>query len=479
LAASSTGELKLPTKLAYGFGSAAYGVKDGGFLYFLLLFYGQVVGLEPALVGLAILIALIVDAVSDPVVGYISDNWRSRWGRRHPFMYAAAVPIALVYFLVWNPPDWSDGALFWYLLSTAILVRTFITFYETPSSALLPELTSNYLERTTLQSYRLFFGWFVGNAMTIMMFGWLLRPTEQYPEGIQNADGYSTYGFIASAVIFIAIMISALGTHGHIKHLQPPPPKREIGVYRAFRDIFETLFDPSFTALFIATLFGAVATGVSGALAFQMLSFFWEFSQDQIFIWTTLVIISAILGTAIAPQITKALGKKKAVIVLGILAFGAAPMPIVLRLMGLMPENGDPALFPIIAAVNTLDVALIIALQAVLYSMIADLVEQSELKTGRRSEGVFYAAVTFTRKSNQGLGGFVAGIVLSLVAFPPNAVPGTVDTDILWQLGVWYAGLLWLLWTAMIIAVGYYRIDQSAHEANLRTLAERKQGADT
>lgn len=205
-----------------------------------------------------------------------------------------------------------------------------------------------------------------------------------------------------------------------------------------------------------------------------MLSFFWEFSQDEIFIWTTLVVVSAILGTTLAPRVTRALGKKRAVITLGILAFGAAPIPIVLRLLGLMPPNGDPMLFPIIAIVNTLDVALIIALQAVLYSMIADLVEQSELKTGRRSEGVFYSAVTFTRKCNQGLGGFMAGVVLTLVAFPSNATPGDVDPNTLWQLGAFYAGLLWLLWAIMIIAVGQYRIDQSVHESNLAELAERR-----
>ena len=81
----------LLTRIAYGFGSVAYGVKDAGFGYFLLLFYGTVVGVEPGLVGLAIFIALVVDAISDPVVGYLSDNWRSRWGRRHPFMYASAI----------------------------------------------------------------------------------------------------------------------------------------------------------------------------------------------------------------------------------------------------------------------------------------------------------------------------------------------------------------------------------------------------
>ncbi len=93
----------LATRIAYGFGSVAYGVKESGFSYFLLLFYGTVVGVEPGLVGLAILIALVVDAISDPVVGYLSDHWRSRWGRRHPFMYAAGIPVSVSYFLVLEP----------------------------------------------------------------------------------------------------------------------------------------------------------------------------------------------------------------------------------------------------------------------------------------------------------------------------------------------------------------------------------------
>ena len=106
----------------------AYGIKDNGFAYFLLLFYGSVVGLEPALAGTALLIALIFDAFSDPIVGYWSDNTHSRWGRRHPFMYAAAIPVALCYSLLWQPPDWDDGALFLYLVILAVLIRTLITF---------------------------------------------------------------------------------------------------------------------------------------------------------------------------------------------------------------------------------------------------------------------------------------------------------------------------------------------------------------
>ena len=84
--------LSVGTKTAYGFGAVAYGVNNVGFDYFLLLFYSQVIGLDPRLVGVAIIVALVVDAISDPIVGYWSDNLHSRWGRRHPFMFAAAIP---------------------------------------------------------------------------------------------------------------------------------------------------------------------------------------------------------------------------------------------------------------------------------------------------------------------------------------------------------------------------------------------------
>ena len=106
--------------------------------------------------------------------------------------------------------------------------------------------------------------------------------------------------------------------------------------------------------------------------------------------------------------------------------------------------------------------------------MIADLVEQSELRTGRRSEGVFFAAVTFTRKATQGLGAFSAGLILSIVSFPQGATVDQVSPETLWRLGAYYAPTLLLLWTCMIIAVGYYRIDRGDHEDNLQQLAARR-----
>ncbi|EAQ29989.1 sugar transporter [Erythrobacter sp. NAP1] len=458
-------------KLAHGFGSVAFGVKDGGFNYFLLLFYGTVVGVEPGLVGLAIFIALVFDAVSDPVVGYWSDNLRSRWGRRHPFMYAAALPVGLSYFLLWSPPEWSQTGLFIYLTVLAVTIRTFITFYETPSSALLPELSRDYEERTSIQAYRLFFGWVGGNAMSVLMFGVLLTG----PLGMRDPDGFRTYGVVASVLMVTAILVSAMGTHHRIPTFSKPSPSPErFSLRRILREMFEILSERSFIALFIATVIFSIALGVNTSLAFLMLNYFWGFSEFQIFIWTTTVFISAAMSFFIAPFAVRKLGKKHATIALGLLAFTIQPLPVLLRLVDLMPENGDPILFPIMLAVNIFDLALIIAVQTVSYSMIADLVESNQVRTGRRNEGVYYAAMTFTRKTTQGLGVLAAGLILSLIAFPEGEEPSAVPQDTLWQLGAFYAPTLLILWMAALYCLSRYKIDKAQHEANLAALAEVK-----
>lgn len=461
------------TQLAYGVGAIAYGIKDNGFAYFLLLFYGTVVGLEPALAGIAVFIALVFDAVSDPLVGYWSDNTRSRWGRRHPFMYASALPVALCYFLLWRPPDWGEHGLFLYLVILAALIRTLITFFETPSSALMPELTRDYDERTRVQAWRSFFGWLGGSGLAIFMFGFLLVPTDEFPVGTLNRDGYEAYGVIAGVLIFFAIVISALGTHHRIPYLHVPAVRQQRELRQIYRDLRETLLEKSFGALFIASIAGAVATGLYTALVFLLLTYFWQFSSEQIFYWLCLVPISAGMGLFIAPKVGRRLGKKRAVLVLGAIAFTVQPLPLLGRLLGVLPENGDPLLFPLVAGINTLDLGFIIALQALLASMLADLVDHGEARTGRRSEGVFYAALTFIRKTNQGIGAFIAGLLLQWVAFPDNAIPGEVSVNTLNMLAATMIPALWGLWSAMLWSVSRYQIDRAGHEANLRALAEQ------
>ena len=470
----------LGTKLAYGFGSCAYGVKDAGLKFFLLLFYSQVVGVDPRLVSLAILIALMCDAISDPIVGYWSDNFRSRWGRRHPFMYAAAVPIAVSYYFIWTPPQgWSDAQLFWYILGLTITIRTFITFYETPSTALAPELSGDYDERSSILSFRYFFGWVGGNAMTVSAFLFIFPAfvTASAGNGQFNPEAYETYGMIGAGVIFTAIMVSALGTHRFIPKLRAPPPKEDtaskVGLVGIFRDIFQTISSRSFFAVFAASLLAFVGSGITASLVFYFTTFFWEFSSQQVGLITFGVFFSAMIGSGLAPVITRKLDKKRGAMIIGALAFGGAPLPIVLRLFDLMPANGDPALFWIVLVTQTLDVGLIICYQILGASMVADLVEQSEVRTGKRAEGVFFSAATFMRKFGEGFGTVLAGFVLAGVGLAAGAQAGEVSADTLWKLGAVYVPICWALYGSVIAIISFYEIDRGKHEEAVRELAQR------
>jgi Na+/melibiose symporter-like transporter len=470
----ASGGPPLWTKLTYGVGAIAFGVKDNGFSYFLLLFYSQVIGVDARLVGLALTTALFIDAFVDPVVGYWSDNLRSRWGRRHPFMYGAALPIAATYFLLWNPPQgWSDVALFGYLLTLAVLVRVLISLYEIPSTALAPELTDDYDGRSTLLSFRSYFGWTGGNAMSVFMFSVLfpLFVTAAIPNGQFNREAYATYGMIASGLMLASILASSLGTHARIATLKRPPPRRTLTLRTIFREIFETLANRSFVALFVSAIFGAIASGLSAALSFYFLTYFWKFTTQQSGMITMGVFVSAVIGALLAPVVSRTIGKKRGSIVIGLVAFLGSPTPLVLRLFGVLPENGDPFVFWFVFFATMIDVGLIICFQILSGAMMADLVEQAELKTGRRSEGIFFAASAFIRKVVGGLGLTVATMVLTLAGLAPGADPSQVSAETLWRLGAYYVPIILSLWMTMLLVMGAYTLTRAGHEENLRNLA--------
>lgn len=459
------------TKLLYGFGSIAFGIKDNGFQTILLLFYNQVIGLPGQLVGGAILIALVFDAFLDPIVGEISDNIRSRWGRRHPFMYASALPVAVSYLLLWNPPHWSQGALFVYLIVVAIVVRIFITFYEIPSSALAPELTADYDQRTVFLGYRMFFGWLGGLGMYMLAFRVFLVPDATHRVGQLNPVGYHNYGITAAVLMFAAILISALGTHRHIKHFRMQPQRR-IGAVQILREMASSLGNRSFLVLFIAGVFFNAATGLVFALGVYFNTYLWGLNSLQIFYLACTTLLAAALAFGVALPLSRRYGKKYSSMALFALGLSIGIIPMSLHLLGLFFANGSPWLVPALAFFNILASTTSIACAILLGSMLADVVEDSERVTGRRSEGLFFAANSFMQKSASGLGLLMSGLLIALVHFPSKASPGSVGAHIVHNLALVYLVAIVVLYATAIMIVGFYRITRENHQENLRRLAE-------
>ena len=461
----------MPTKLFYGFGSVAFGVKDNGFSYFLLIFYNQVMGLPAQTVGLAIMIALFVDAFLDPIGGQASDNFRSRWGRRHPFMYAAAIPVAVSYLLLWNPPEGLDHqGLFFYLIGTAILIRSFITCYEIPSAALAAELTTGYDERTKLLSYRFLFGWIGGLAIYFAALKVFLTADATHKVGQLNVEGYARYGVAAALIMLVAILVSSLGTHRQIPFLRTAP-HRKLSLPMLAREMFGTLSHASFLRILVSNLFGAMAGGLTLSISLYFTTFFWEFSSAQIALFTFASLTAALFAFAAAPMFSQKFGKKRSAMTLLLIGVAVGGSPIVLRLMGLFPENGSPVLFPLIFLQNVISTGATITANILTSSMIADVVEDSELQTGRRSEGLFFAASAFVAKAVTGIGIFTSAMLLKAAAFPQGAKPGEVDPEVIARLGMIYVPVLVVLYGLCVIFMSGYRITRESHAESLRQLA--------
>lgn len=464
------------TKLFYGFGSVAYGVKDNGFSAFLMLFYNQVLGLPAAWVGTAIMIALAVDSVLDPIVGHISDNWTSRWGRRHPFMYFAAIPAAVAFLFLWMPPaGLSQVQLFVYLLVMAIVVRTLITLYEIPSTALGAELSENYDQRTSVFGFRFFFGWWGGLTLTIIALGVLLVPDAQHPVGQLNPAGYARYGLVSSLIMASAILISAAGTHRFIAHLKPAASSAAFHFGEWIEAMKGTFANPSFRAIMASALFTSMSGGLALAMNAYFVTFLWELSNAQYAVMLGSAFIGSFIALITSPYLSKTFGKKPATITLYVLSAIIGPMPLILRLLGLFPDNESSLLIPLLFGSTAMQLTFSINANILGTSMIADIAEDIEIKTGKRSEGLLFSASSVIAKAVSGVGIFATGMILSFVDFPANAKPGQVPIEVLDKLLLTYLPISALLHLFAILALTGYRISRAQHEDNLEQLARRQE----
>ncbi len=464
----------------YGLGSIAYGVKDSSISTFLLIFYNQVVGLPAGWVGGVIMAALILDAFLDPIIGQVSDHWRSRWGRRHPFMYASAVPVAVFFILLWNPPKgWSDTALLAYLLVVFIAARFCITLYEIPSSALTPELTTDYDQRTSLVSWRYFFGVLGNIGIVVIAYRFFLVRDAAHPVAILNRAGYGAFSLVAAAIMVASILISAAGTHNRVRYLRRLAPRAPMKLGAVIGEMAQSLSNRSYISIVLAGLFSSMAIGVANGLTVYFNFYYWGFSTAQASTLAIAGVPGALIALIAAPAASRRLGKRNACVATATAYFLIASAPYVFKLLGLMPPEGSSALVAVIFATTL--IALTFAIMAlILYgSMIADVVEDSQIATGRRSEGLFFAASSFIQKAVSGIGVFLAGLLLALVRFPAHARPGAVDPEIVRHLVLIYIPAQVALYVVTMLMLLTYRIDRASHGDNLSKLADAADAAAT
>jgi Na+/melibiose symporter-like transporter len=476
---SSAPPLGLFTKISYGIGQAGEGIKNSAFEAFLFFYYNQALGLPASKAGVATFIALAIDAVFDPFVGSISDSLRSRWGRRHPFMYAGAVPFGVMFYLLFAPPSGlSENALFLWLIGFAVAVRTAMAVYLIPHNALGAELSADYHERTAVGGWRLLFGFTGGIVAAVVGYTVFFRNTAEQANGLGNAAAYPPFAEVFGVIATIAVLWSALGTHRRIPFLVAPARLHErFSPARLGAELAESLRSPSFRALFVGTLVFFVTRGMQTTLGSYMGVHFWEITPQQIGYLGIPSFIGLVIGLGFFTRLSRTLDKKPT-FMLGVLIFSvfvvAAP---VLKLAGFWPPREDERLYlGLLAAVNFLASFGAAAALVTATSMMADLTDEHEFDTGLRQEGIFFGALAFSGKASSGVGHLIAGFALDLIGFPENAQPGSVAPDVVHHLGMLYGpGTILVLIVGVVYFARYQLTGERVAEIQ-RKLAERRAG---
>lgn len=458
---------------AYGFGAivdTAAGVYLNTFLYFYLT---AVCGLSGALTGLALALTLAVDAVVDPLVGSLSDNSRSRLGRRHPFMLASAAPMAISLGCLFSTPAGLGGAgLFAYVVLFTLTLRVGLSLFNVPYQALGAELSSDYHRRSLLAIVRVAVSTL--GSLAPMLLGYGVFLSAKAGGQLQRA-GYAPFAWTGAAIVLLAALVCTLGTRPAAAAAPAPADQRRGGLGNLLAEVGEVARNPSFLLLFFSVLIFFVAQGAAGALGLHAFTFFWRLPPSKILTISLAALPGVLVGIALAALLNKRL-EKRTIALAGLLTIAGCQLtPVGLAVLGLLPPAAGFA--ALIGANLFAGVGITFAIVGI-QSMMADATDEHELLFGRRREGLYFAGISLASKASSGLGVLIAGLAADAVHFPNNLVDAHIRptwraTQELALVQGPGAALVTLIPIMMLTA---YRIDRRAHGEILRALVVRRGG---
>jgi Na+/melibiose symporter-like transporter len=467
--------MRFATKLGYGIGQVSDGVKLAAFSTFLFFYFNQVLGLSGSLAGAAALLALIVDAVTDPMVGQMSDRFHSKWGRRHPFMLAGALFFGVAMYILFSPPaGMGDQGLFLWMLGWSCVVRVLLTLFYVPHLSLGAELAKGYHERTSLIGYRIFFSYVGGLFVSILGFLVFFPKTADAVSGMLIAANYPAFGLFAGITASVTMLWSVFATRAAIPDLSKPvhDPDGKHSLL-AFITVFSTLRLCSFRVLFFTILVFMTMVGVTQTLLVYIATYLYGFVPEQI----ALLVAAPLIGILFAPGLSKRLSiafdKKKALAICMTIGSIFGFLPIIMYLLGQFQPLSMESRMILVFCATGLCQGFFIGFNIIFDSMLSDTIDEHELNTGRREEGLFFAARSFAMKACFGFGAFFAGVALDIIKFPKGASPVDVPVDALTNLAVLAGPVSMVLMLMTIVIAWRYPLDEAKHSEILKEIEAR------
>jgi GPH family glycoside/pentoside/hexuronide:cation symporter len=459
-------------KTLYSFGDVAEGMTNSAINEYLVFYLTVACALSGSVAGAAAMVALVVDAIFDPIIGYVSDNTRSKWGRRHPYMYASALPFALGLGLLYTLPAFdSEFASFIYVVCALLLLRISFSTFILPYAALGAELVTDYTERSTLMNYR----WFINNLahlLTIVLgFGVFMSG-----DAILDRDAYIPFAWVCAAIVFGSILMSSRSTYPLRHRLHELPREERSAISRLVSEVRDVARSRSFLILMSSIMVFWAAQGAAIAVSIHALKYFWEFSSDLILVLMVAGTIGHAFGTPLSHYLLNRFEKRVVCAMTIVLVCLAHMTPPTLHILGLAPEPGLALNIMVISFYAF--VAFVLTSVVVSHnSMMADAVDEHDHRFGSRREALFFAGVSFGGKCALGLGALIAGVALDVIKFPRDLAANpdqVIPHDTVTNLGLFFGPGAAILALFSAVIIFYYTLDKERLTSIQRDLAARR-----
>ncbi len=476
------GRLPLSKKIAYGAGALS-----GNFMLnvpwaFIGPIYNVALKLDPVLIGIATAIPRIFDAISDPWVGNLSDNMRSRFGRRIPFLFSGALLTAVVLPLMWMPPSQATWMLFGFLATMASLFAVSYTLYMIPYGALGFELTHDYNERTRLLAWPNYIGLlgsFVITWVPNMLYRWTADPDLPDKALVLFSSELSAARWVSAGVGILIIVFGWIPVF-FLKEPQSVQSQPKIKMLDAIK---YTLRNRAYLILLATSLVVQGGLSTVGVFSFYVNTYL-VFGGDKAMgteisaVGGNLYTVSAYLGVFLMAKIATSIGKKVAMVCgLVVAALGSATWWWTLSAARFsfwgLPE------YPYLPLIPPLLIGL--GLQGcwmMFVSMTGDVCDADELETGLRREGMYAAISGFSQKIALAFAGLLGGIALKCSGFDATtAESGPLGPEVLVRMKGFFVFGQTAVFLLAIVCIAFFPITKQRALETRRRIEARKQGA--
>jgi Na+/melibiose symporter-like transporter len=456
-------------KFLNGFSQAVDYVKFISYELFVLFFYSQVLGLPGTLTGLAILISMVVDAITDPVVGSWSDSIRSRIGRRHLPMLASVLPVGFFFYLLFSPPaDLGQWGLFAWLTGVSVCLRTAFTFFAAPASAMAAEISPFPGDRAEMGIYRQAISAVVQFVLLAFAFDMFFAATDEFPNGQENPAAYPGFGLAGAATLMFFMMVAFGGTWKHILRFERrlgPDVREPFSFSRAIRGWVDAIGGSrNFRAIFFGLLVASTVGSCYRSLSLYFGTYLWELAPDQIKVWQQVVLVG-MFTMAIAARFIVTRTEPKYVYLTGYcLLFGAYALPPALTLLGVLPAAGSAPLAYVLYGFNAMAGAgagLIMICSLILFAEAAD---EFFFVNAVSKTGMLFGLITFGNKAASGTGKLIAGWLTDAVGFPSIENIDALTPEILFNLALWVTLLTVVMGMAGFAILRTYHLPRARHD---------------